>query len=565
MALHGSRRLWSPLVPPSVLVWNGTDTLHLPDHTTQVEVEDYPSAGSVASAEDVGAPAVRWRAERNGDWITALTPTEEAHPGRYVVRTVSDTLVVSSPFEPTNRWMDLQQVPAVSGSSRYAGASVRLQSWYSAQAESWRDPLEDLTVWEYVTTGSVAHAEVAGAKYAATMCVVETGYSVSPEVQRRVDASAAVTVLAGAEVVTSVTRDVAVSERVSAWSEVYFPYSARVFAKTSGVAYAGVRRDLVVGQSAVVTAVATASKSRDAAADVRPLFTGTSTGSRVRSALPSSQSSAVTVWYEISVGGKVGVSGTEFVSTSATVVAGRVVSPQATVFSGIGAAVSAGARRSASASANVTSTYDVTAGLKPAGWVDASATVLIDSWQYVKLYKERDLYGEVLSWWEIATSIRHEPSVSMSVVSSATATAGRVRDASIQETAVSNYRCVAGIPRSGSASVSVISSATVSAEVRSATVSTVGSRVWAHTLLVDTPSSRQPARSGTALLGTQYLVEVTDQQALQELADRYGSNTPVPVALSFWQADVAVLVIGGDPEIQAVTRGQEEPAPGIGV
>jgi hypothetical protein len=246
-------------------------------------------------------------------------------------------------------------------------------------------------------------------------------------------------------------------------------------------------------------------------------------------------------------------------------VAGRVVSPQAVVFSGVGAAVSAGARRAASASVDVTSTYTVTAGLKPAGWVDASATVFVESWQYVKLYKERDLYGEILSWWEIATSIRREPSVSASVVSSATATAGRVRDTSIQETVVSDYRCVAGIPRSGSASVSMVSSATVSAEARSAPVSAVRLRVWTHTLLVDTPGSRQPARSGTALLGTQYLMEVTDQQAMQELANRYGGNTPVPVALAFWQSDVAVLVIGGDPEIQAVTRGQEEPLFGEGV
>jgi hypothetical protein len=285
----------------------------------------------------------------------------------------------------------------------------------------------------------------------------------------------------------------------------------------------------------------------------------------MRSALPSRQSTSVASWYEIGVGGKTSISITEFASTSATVVAGRVVSLQAVVFSGVGSAVSAGARRTASAAIDITSTYTATAGLKPPGWVDASATVFVDSWQYVKLYKERELYGEVLSWWEIATSIRREPSVSASVVSSATATAGRVRDTSIQEMVVSDYQCIAGIPRSGSASVSVISSATVSAEVRSAPVSTVRSRVWAHTLLVDTPGSRQPARIGTALLGTQYLVGVTDQQALQELAGRYGSNTSVPTALAFWQADVAVLVIGGDPEIQAVTRGHEERLPGEGV
>jgi hypothetical protein len=183
----------------------------------------------------------------------------------------------------------------------------------------------------------------------------------------------------------------------------------------------------------------------------------------------------------------------------------------------------------------------------------------------VKLYKERDLYGEVLSWWEIATSVRREPSVSADAVSSATATAGRVRDTSIQEMVVSDYQCIAGVPRSASASVSVVSSATASAETRLAPVSTVRSRVWTHSLLLDTPSSRQPARSGTALLGTQYLVEVTDPQALQELADRYGSNTSVPTALAFWQADVAVLVIGGDPEIQAVTRGHEERLPVEGV
>ena len=563
MALHGSERLWSPLVPPSVLIWNGTDTLHLPDRTTQVEVEDHPSVGYGTSAEDSKVPTMRWRAERNGDWITALVPNKEARPGRYVVRTVSDTLVVGSPFEPTNRWMDLHQVPAPAGSSRYVSASARLQSWYSVRAESWRDPLKNLTVWEYITTDSVAHAEVAGAKYATTWCFAETGYSVSPEVQRRIDVSASAAVQTGAEIVTSVTREVAVSGSVSTWSKVYFPFSASVFFSTSGVAYAGVRRGTTIQQFATVTADVAASKSRDATTDVRTVFTGTAIGSRVRSALPLPQTTIVT-WYEIRVGSKTSISIMEFVSTSATVVAGRVRSPQAMVFSSLGSAVSAGARRTTSASADATSTYTVTAELKPASWVDASATVFVDSWQYVKLYKERDLYGEVLSWWEIATSVRREPSVSASAVSSATATAGRVRDTSIQETVVSDYRCIAGVPRSASASVSVISSATVSAEVRSTPVSTVRSRVWAHTLLVDTPGSRQPARIGTALLGTQHLVEVTDQQALQELAGRYGSHTPVPAALAFWQADVAVLVIGGDPEIQAVTRGRQESPPVFG-